>query len=184
MTTMTWDRHRGHASAYDVVEVGFNYRLDEIRAAMAIVQLERLPAANAARARLADRYVEQLHDVEGIRIAFAERVDRADAAHHLAVAVLPLRVERDGVRAALTEAGVQTSVHYPPIHTFSAYADLQRRPLPRTEALAGRILTLPLYAEMTEEQHDHVTDTLLATVRRALGSDLRAGIAGDRCSRT
>ena len=51
MTTLTWDRHRGHASSYDVLTVGFNYRLDEIRAAMALVQLERLPALTRQRAR-------------------------------------------------------------------------------------------------------------------------------------
>ena len=73
MTTLTWDRHRGHASTYDVVEVGFNYRLDEIRAALASVQLGRLPDANARRAELADRYVALLHDMDGIEIAFADR---------------------------------------------------------------------------------------------------------------
>jgi dTDP-4-amino-4,6-dideoxygalactose transaminase len=51
MTTLTWDRHRGHAHSYDVVTHGFNYRLDEVRAALGLVQLGRLDEGNAARAR-------------------------------------------------------------------------------------------------------------------------------------
>jgi dTDP-4-amino-4,6-dideoxygalactose transaminase len=165
MTTLTWDRHRGHASAYDVVAVGFNYRLDEIRAAMALVQLGRLPAATAERARLGNRYVALLHDVEGLTVPFAERPDRAQAAHHIAVVLLPESVHREEVRAALTAAGVQTSVHYPPIHGFTAYADAAPRPLPRTEAVAPRLLTLPLYPNLTDENLELVGDRLLHAVR-------------------
>ena len=100
MTTLTWDRHRGHASSYDVLTVGFNYRLDEIRAAMALVQLERLPALTRQRGTLADRYVERLHGVAGIVVPFAG-ADRAAAAHHLAVVVLPEHTDREQVRSAL-----------------------------------------------------------------------------------
>src|SRR5215217_2008272 len=60
MTTMTWDRHRGHASAYDVVDLGFNYRIDEPRAALAAQRLGRLDAENAVRGRLDARYRELL----------------------------------------------------------------------------------------------------------------------------
>ena len=65
MTTLTWDRHRGHAHSYDVLRPGFNYRLDELRAAIGLVQLERLAAANEARRRAAARYRELLRDVDG-----------------------------------------------------------------------------------------------------------------------
>ena len=173
MTTLTWDRHRGHASTYDVVEVGFNYRLDEIRAALASVQLRRLPAANARRAELADRYVTLLHGVDGVEIAFAGRGDRADSAHHLAVALLPADVDRDEVRAALTEARIQTSVHYPPIHRFTAYAGASARPLPRTDEVASRLLTLPLYPGLTDEDVDLVASRLLDGVRAAQAAHVR-----------
>ncbi len=166
MTTLTWDRHRGHASSYDVATVGLNYRLDEIRAAMARVQLKRLPAANRQRAQLADRYVELLHGRLGMVMPFAE-ADRSAAAHHLAVVVLTPGVDREEVRASLTAAGVQTSVHYPPVHRFTAYADTPSRPLPRTEQLETRILTLPLFPTMTDEQQQLVADQLLAAVARA-----------------
>src|SRR5207342_2296017 len=60
MTTLTWDRHRGHAGSYDVVAQGFNYRLDELRAAIGLVQLSRLRVENAERRRIATRYREAL----------------------------------------------------------------------------------------------------------------------------
>jgi dTDP-4-amino-4,6-dideoxygalactose transaminase len=166
MTTLTWDRHRGHASSYDVVEQGFNYRLDEVRSAIGLVQLRRLPAENAARARIAGRYREQLDGVDGIAMPFGERVGDPSFSHHLAVVVLPEGVERDAVRAELGERRIQTSVHYPPIHRFSRYEQLgARRPLARTEDVAERLLTLPLFPHMRDEQVQQVVDAVLAAVQ-------------------
>jgi dTDP-4-amino-4,6-dideoxygalactose transaminase len=163
MTTLTWDRHRGHAHAYDVVQPGFNYRLDEIRAAIGLVQLARLREGNAARARIVARYREALDGVEGLSVPFAER-DDVVSAHHLAVVVLPEHAARDAVREKLRERGIQTSVHYPPIDGFTAYADGPRRPLPRTDSVADRLLTLPLFPHMSDEQVDAVVEALLAAV--------------------
>ena len=59
MTTLTWDRHRGHATVYDVVDLGFNYRIDEIRAALGSVQISRLDELNEARAKLAGRFANR-----------------------------------------------------------------------------------------------------------------------------
>jgi dTDP-4-amino-4,6-dideoxygalactose transaminase len=166
MTTLTWDRHRGHASSYDVVEQGFNYRLDEVRSAIGLVQLRRLPAENAARARIAGRYREQLDGADGITMPFGDRVGDSSFSHHLAVLVLPEGVERDAVRAELDERRIQTSVHYPPIHRFSHYEELgARRPLPRTEEVAERLLTLPLFPHMLDEQVQQVIDGVLEAVR-------------------
>jgi len=81
------------------------------------------------------------------------------------VVLLPEGVDRDDVRAALTEVGIQTSVHYPPIHTFTAYrVAAGRRELPRTDAVAPRLLTLPLYGRMTDEQVEAVIAELLAAL--------------------
>jgi dTDP-4-amino-4,6-dideoxygalactose transaminase len=164
MTTLTWDRHRGHASSYDVLLPGYNYRLDDIRAAMALVQLRRLPAWNAARRQLADGYVRRLHRQLGLTIAFAERDDRDAASHHLAVAALPEGADRDAVRDALAEARVQTSVHYPPIHRFAAYEGFRNRPLSRTDSVANRLLTLPLYPDLSEGKLESVAQTLLGAL--------------------
>ena len=164
MTTLTWDRHRGHASSYDVVLPGFNYRLDEVRAAVGSVQLRRLPEENAGRARVAARYRDALDGQQGLTMPFGGDGRGRVPSHHLAVVLLPEGADRAAVRTALDERGIQTSVHYPPIHTFSAYRSESRRPLPRTDAVAERLLTLPLYGRMTDEQADAVVEGLLQTL--------------------
>jgi len=164
MTSLTWDRHRGHAHTYDVLEPGFNYRLDEIRAAIGIVELRRLDAENAARRRLAARYRERLEGVKDIVVAFPASDAQVVSSQHLAVVLLPEDSSRSEVQAALVKEGIQTSVHYPPIHTFTHYAALPQRRLPQTDAVARRILTLPLFGHMTDEQLDFVTDRLVAAI--------------------
>jgi dTDP-4-amino-4,6-dideoxygalactose transaminase len=163
MTTLTWDRHQGHAYSYDVVAQGFNYRLDEVRAAVGLVQLRHLEAANAARARIAARYRELLDGYEGLVLPFANGHDTS--AHHLAVVVLPKKVSREHVQKVMRDHGIQTSVHYPPIHRFSVYADAAAaRELPVTDALAARLLTLPLYPTMQDLHVEAVADALLGAV--------------------
>jgi dTDP-4-amino-4,6-dideoxygalactose transaminase len=166
MTTLTWDRHRGHASSYDVLAAGFNYRLDELRAAIGLVQLRRLDERNESRGLLWARYRDSLRGVPGVVVPFAERRDDVVPAYHLFVVLLPEGVPREAVRDALTAAGVQTSVHYPPIHRFRAYAGADVRALPRTDAIADRLLTLPLYPHMG----DDAVDTVVASLQAALAA--------------
>lgn len=167
MTTLTWDRARGHAHSYDVVAQGFNYRLDELRAALGLVQLRRLPEENSNRARIVARYREALDGTGGVTMPFGRNGGERTSSHHLAVVVLPEGSDRDEVRAALADEGIQTSVHYPPIHLFSQYrSGRDLRPLPRTEAVAGRLLTLPLYGRMSDEQVELVVDGLINALRR------------------
>jgi dTDP-4-amino-4,6-dideoxygalactose transaminase len=175
MTALTWDRHRGHASGYDVVTHGFNYRLDELRAAIGLVQLAALEGENEARAGIAARYRDALHGRHGIELAFADRLGEPSSSHHIAVALLPEGTNRDAVQAALRAQGIQTSVHYPPIHRFTAYRELgARRELPRTDGVADRLLTLPLFGHMSDDQIDLVTTSLADTVGAA---EQRAGAA-------
>jgi dTDP-4-amino-4,6-dideoxygalactose transaminase len=164
MTTLTWDRHRGHASSYDVVLPGFNYRLDEVRAVLGLVQLRRLPEENAARGRIIARYRKALAGAYGLTMPFSGGDGERISSHHLAVTLLPENADRDEVRTGLAAAGIQTSVHYPPIHTFTQYRSAEQRPLPQTDALAQRILTLPLYGRMTEQQVDAVIEALLTAL--------------------
>ena len=162
MTTLTWDRHRGHASGYDVVELGFNYRIDEPRAALVARRLERLDAENARRGELDERYRSLLAGVEGVEPALPG-VDGAQLAHHLFTVVVREGVDRERVRRELAERGVQTSVHYPPAHRFSIYSD-RASDLPVTEAYADATLTLPMFAHMTEDQLDLVVESLSAAL--------------------
>jgi dTDP-4-amino-4,6-dideoxygalactose transaminase len=84
--------------------------------------------------------------------------------HHLAVVLLREGTDRSAVRSTLEERGIQTSVHYPPIHTFTAYRFASRRPLPRTDAVAERLLTLPLYGGLSDGQVEAVIEGLLYTL--------------------
>jgi dTDP-4-amino-4,6-dideoxygalactose transaminase len=164
MTSLTWDRHRGHAHSYDVLQPGFNYRLDEIHAAIGLLELARLPAENAARARIVARYREALDGAKGLAMPFPQ-ADVDAAAHHLAVLVLPESVDRATVRGELAEAGIQTSVHYPPIHRFTAYAPrAARAPLTQIDAISERLLTLPLFGHMTDSQVESVIGAVLDAV--------------------
>jgi dTDP-4-amino-4,6-dideoxygalactose transaminase len=164
MTTLTWDRHRGHASSYDVVLPGFNYRLDEVRAVLGLVQLRRLPDENAARARITASYREALDEKQGLTMPFDGSGGDRVSSHHLAVVLLPDGADRIEVRAALDSKGIQTSVHYPPIHTFTQYRSAEQRKLPHTAAVADRLLTLPLYGRMSDEQVEAVIESTLAAI--------------------
>jgi dTDP-4-amino-4,6-dideoxygalactose transaminase len=164
MTTLTWQRHKGHASSYDVVDAGFNFRLDELRAGLALVQLSRLDANNDARRAHAARYRSLLDGVQGIVLPFPTDTAQETSAHHLVVAVVPPGIDRDEVRAGMQERRVQTSLHYPPIHRFTHYAPLAPRSLPVTDAVGDRLVTLPLFPHMTDRQVDEVADALIASV--------------------
>jgi dTDP-4-amino-4,6-dideoxygalactose transaminase len=164
MTTLTWDRHRGHASGYDVVEPGFNYRIDEPRATLAIARLARLDADNGRRAAAAALYRERLEALGGITPT-AAAPDGSQSANHLFTAVLDEGVDRDALRETLAGEGVQTSMHYPPIHRFSAYRSEDELPL--TEDYARRAVTLPLFPGIGEEQ--------IELVVRSLGEALERG---------
>jgi dTDP-4-amino-4,6-dideoxygalactose transaminase len=161
MTTLTWDRHVGHAGGYDVLLPGFNYRLDELHAALGMVQLERLDGYNAARRSVAARYRKELDGAKGLRFPFTpERTE--ESANHLTVVLLPESTDRDAFRASLRADGVQSSVHYPPIHGFTAYAgDRSRRPLPRTDSVAPRLVTLPLFPHLSDDQVALVIESTL-----------------------
>jgi dTDP-4-amino-4,6-dideoxygalactose transaminase len=163
MTTLTWDRHRGHASDYDVVAHGFNYRIDEPRAALARHRLQRLDAENARRAELDARYRSLLSDIDGVSPVLTPTPE-ARCAHHLFVVVLDESVDRDAFRDNLARDGIQTSMHYPPAHRFSIFNDSAVE-LPLTEEFARRAVTLPLFATMSRAQQDLVVDSVRAAVQ-------------------
>jgi dTDP-4-amino-4,6-dideoxygalactose transaminase len=154
MTTLTWDRHRGHAASYDVVALGYNYRIDEPRAALARVRLQRLDGENERRRVLDARYRELLAGLERLTLLEPPTANLCSS-YHLFVVVLDEGVDRDAFRGALAARGVQTSLHYPPVHHFSIYNEGAPE-LPLTDEYAGRAVTLPMFAHMTDSQLDLV----------------------------
>ncbi len=162
MTTPTLERHRGRAYSYDVLAPGFNYRLDEIRAALLRVQLRRLPAFLQRRRQLFRLYAERLRGTS-IELPYTgerHRTEYENTAIHILPILLPPGTDRTAVMGCLKEVGIQTSIHYPPVHSFAAYRETGQT-LPRTEALAARELTLPFYPAMKEEDVDMVVTALL-----------------------
>ena len=158
MTTLTWDRHRGHASSYDVVLHGFNYRLDEIRAAMGRVQLRKLERGNERRRELSAMYRKHLSELPGWIIPFSEY--SGNSACHLMVAVAqdePLRVQ---VVEALRKERIQTSLHYPCVPDFSAFARFRGEELQKSRAFSRQAITLPLYPGMAPEQVQEVCSVI------------------------
>jgi dTDP-4-amino-4,6-dideoxygalactose transaminase len=156
MTSMTLDRHKGRAYSYDVVDLGYNFRLDEVRSSLMLAQLGRLGGFLEARRRHVELYARLLGGTEVTLPDFGwDRLSRPgdSVGPHILPVLLPPSVDRLQVMAALRARGVQSSIHYPPVHQFSSFRDTARPPrLPRTEGLASRQLTLPLYPSMTEEQ--------------------------------
>lgn len=155
MTASTLHRHKGHAFSYDLVEPGFNYRMDEMRAAMGRVQLTRLDGFNEQRGRMDAAYRARLGCVDGITLPFSS--PRGIPAYHIMPALLAPGINRAKFMQALKVAGIQTSIHYPPSHLFGWYR--KREPelsLPVTEDVCTREVTLPLFASMREEQVEQV----------------------------
>jgi len=162
MTTLTWDRHKGHASTYDVVELGYNYRMDEIRSAIGREQLKKLPIGNTRRAELVALYRKLLAKrTPQIKIPFDK--ERGLSSYHIMPVLLPEGSDKEAVRASMKAQGIQTSWHYPPVHTFSIYgsgaASAEGR-LAITDLAAKREITLPLYPSMREEQVEWVVGAL------------------------
>ncbi|MBW6465962.1 MAG: DegT/DnrJ/EryC1/StrS family aminotransferase [Brevefilum sp.] len=149
MTTLTYDRHKGHAFSYDVVELGYNYRIDEIRASLGLTQLAKLADNNAKRRLWTRSYWDALADLP-VALPF-KAADQGTSAYHLFPMLLPEGTNREAFMASLRDAGVQSSIHYRPVHTFSYYRERYGEiSLPVTEALAAREVTLPLYPTMGE----------------------------------
>ena len=168
MTTVTLDRHKGHAFDYDVVSLGYNYRMSELNAALGLVQLKHLEARNARRAKLTQHYRELLASVPDVAVPFAS--SRGMPGVHIMPVLLPRTVKRFDIMTAMREAGIQTSIHYRPIDTFTDFVEAglgPSRALPHTHEIGERMLTLPLYPSMTESQVRHVCDTLEAALARA-----------------
>jgi dTDP-4-amino-4,6-dideoxygalactose transaminase len=155
MTTNTLDRHRGHAHSYDVQGLGFNYRLDELRAAVGLVQLTHVHEWNSRRRALSNHYRRSLtKHTPSVIVPFSAEHETSG---HLMPVLLPPKLSRSRAMDQLRSRGVQTSVHYPAVHRFSYYRS--RYPgicLRKTEEFTARVLTLPLHPALTLDDIDTV----------------------------
>jgi len=150
-------RDHGASEKYVHEVVGCNSRLDGIQAAVLRVKLRHLPAWNAARRERVGWYNELLSDLD---VVTPYEPEWSEAVYHLYV----IRVaQRDLVRQRLQEVGIATGIHYPiPLHLQPAfrYLGYKESDFETTEACAGEILSLPIYAELTREQVEGIVGEL------------------------
>jgi len=160
MTTMSYERGNGHATRYDVVQLGYNYRMDDIRASIGLVQLEKLERDLARRASNRRKYISMLEDIDDIIIPFK------DYKYYSSNYIFPVILrnsnaeKRDNVRSYLADKGIQTSIHYPAVHRFSFYSEF-RTPLPVTEYVCDNLITLPMYSKLTFNDIDYIRKMLV-----------------------
>jgi dTDP-4-amino-4,6-dideoxygalactose transaminase len=169
--TMRSLRDWGQEGKYNHVLRGFNYRMDEIQAAVLNAKMAHIERWTEARRSHAARYDALLAPL-GIGTPSPDRHGR----HVYHVYAVRVR-DRDAVQAQLKTEGIGTGIHYPvPVHCQPAYSDLGYGPgdLPVSERLAAEFLSLPMYAELTPMQ----VETVAAAVARQTGREPRVTVAG------
>ncbi len=178
MTVSSWDRDKGRPAQYDVLELGYNFRFDDIRAALGLVQLEKLELFNRKHSNLGERYNRGLAEARlGVTLPFMAADNRKLPAYHIYPVFFSSTSVRDSMSEVLQAEGIQTSIHYNPVHTFSAFRKIAPEThLPITEEFAARELTLPLYPSLSLEQ----VDSIVSSVSRYEGSALVAIQLGRR----
>jgi len=159
MTTMSYQRAKGHATAYDIVDLGYNFRMDDIRASIAVAQMKKLPADLKKRIHVREYYVDKLAKVDGIIVPFADNVEFVSNYIMPIILTNSSTEKREHVRNILHEAGIQTSVHYPAAHRFSIYKE-SGADLPLTEYVSDNEITLPMFAALSDEEIDYIVSTL------------------------
>ncbi len=164
MSHNAWNRYaKGGSWKYDIVEPGYKYNMFDIQAALGLVQLSRMEEMQKRRLEIAARYQEEFGKIDAVEPPFVPEF--ATHCWHLYVLrVLPelLTIDRDQFIVELNERNVGTSVHFIPVHTMTAFRKLGWKPgdFPMAEKHFERIISLPLYPSMTDEQVQYVIDAV------------------------
>jgi perosamine synthetase len=154
----TWDRSAGKAYRweYDVEELGYKCHMNDITAAIGLVQLSKLEKANARRRAIVKRYNGSLADVKWV-VTPVEK-EYAKSANH-AYVIKVLNGKRDELIEYLSEKGISSSVHYIPNHLYDLYKPYYRK-LPVTERVWTKLVTLPLYPDLMDSDVDFIVDAI------------------------
>jgi dTDP-4-amino-4,6-dideoxygalactose transaminase len=171
MKALSWDKYRGHLSSYDIGDLGYNYRTTEIQSALGLIQLKKLDRNNQKRRKLVKAYRRELQGTEGISIPFPGY--GTGPSYHLFPVLISPSIPRDKVMEGLRGHGIQTSIHYPPIHLFSLYRKefgYKKGMLPKTEEVSRREVTLPLHPGMNGDDVRWIAKKLRRVIR-----DLKKG---------
>lgn len=165
---VTMLRNHGRKDKYLHEKVGYNLRFNEIQAAVGREQLKVLDELNAGRRRAAQWYREQLGDVPELTLPPDDRPEVTQSVYHMFVIRLASHEVREGLARFLKEKGIETGVHYPvPNHLQPAITELYGAlpPLPRTEDYTRRILSLPMFPSLSQEEVNLVAGTIKEYLR-------------------
>jgi dTDP-4-amino-4,6-dideoxygalactose transaminase len=159
MTSLSYERSKGHSTSYDVIELGYNYRMDDIHAAIGLVQLDKIRKDLQRRAEIRNTYIGLLKSIENINIPFSGY--REFCSNYIFTIILndSNAEKRELIRNKLAEAGIQTSVHYPAVHRFRIYRDFKAE-LPVTEYVTDNLITLPMFAALTDSNIQYIVNEL------------------------
>lgn len=142
---------------YDIINSGYNYRLDEIRSALGISQLKRIHKLNSLRKNACQYYNQKLKKVNGI--ITPDLSDRGDNVFHLYIIKVQKAygISRDELFDRLTKCGISTTVHYKPLHMFTVFKNICKETRTNnTSALYDEIISLPLFPQITKQEQDAV----------------------------
>ena len=165
MTALSYEKAKGHSTSYDVIDLGFNYRMDDIHAALGLAQLEKIRADLEKRAAIRRQYIDLLKDTNEIFIPFAKSTEFTSNYIFTIVLKGSDAEKRDKIRGKLAEEGIQTSVHYPAVHRFSIYREFYSE-LPLTDYVADNLITLPMYSRLSSADVFYIAGTVKRLIKK------------------
>ena len=170
MSHNAWNRYaKGGSWKYDIVEPGYKYNMFDIQAALGLVQLSRMEEMQARRLAIAARYQEEFGKIDAVEPPFVPEFT-THCWHLYVLRIVPelLTIDRDQFIVELNERNVGTSVHFIPTHTMTAFRKLgwKEGDFPMAEKHFERIISLPLYPSMTDEQVQYVIDAVRNIVEK------------------
>jgi len=166
MSKSQWEKYQQTSWRYDVIALGFNFRMNEMQAALGITQLEKLDHMNELRMRNASRYTRLLKNKYIVTPYVMKDVKHVFYLYVIRLAE-QVRASRDQVVEKLKHMNIYAGVHYPPIHLFSFYRNkfgCQEGELPVTEEISKRVISLPMHQKLSDEEIDYVAKELIELI--------------------
>ena len=164
--TLSQRYSKGRPWDYDVIESGYNYRLDEIRSALGISQLNRIEKLNENRKKIYEYYNKKFDGVEQITTPSSSK--EMDHVYHLYIIRIneKSKISRDKLFTKLQKLGIKTTVHYKPLHKFSAFKKFKKsdEQFVNSTKLFQEIMSLPFYTTMSRSQQDYVIRSILSSI--------------------
>ncbi len=165
MTKEVLDRSKTSDWYYDVTDIGYNYRLDEVRSSLGISQLSLIDFMNQQRAEKARYYTEKLSGVKGIITPYqAENRTNSFYLYSIRVVENEFGISRDELFSRLSKVGIETTVQYTPLHLFTYFKKTfgyKKGDYPIAEKVGEEILCLPIFPQLKREQQDYVVEKII-----------------------